>query len=636
MRFSIRLKVSAFTCCATLLVGGTISLYSVYHWRQQVFAAFATEVREIASVISEALVDDLYFLDLRSMRHRLRSLRANRNVRYIYVTDKQGRVLVDGTAENRLRNQKLTDAVSERMLLAKGWTSQVEDGVFKIGGPIFTPDGGRIGHLHVGFSLDATYRIIQDTTLTSLYITFACLGIGVLLAYVVATHFSRPIWSMVNVARQIGAGRLGTRIEIERNDELGTLAESINQMAGQLQRQLHRLAALHDVNVAITSTLDPKTVLELLVEKIDAILPYECIPAVRLLNKENGELERVAYKTFNESEWNTRVFRPGRGLAGVVFATKAPLAVLNVQTDPRRQNPEAARKRGLVSYLGIPLIAKGEVMGILTIYTRKEHRFGAEEIEFLTTLAGRAAVAIHNAQLYEQVRSGQDQLRTLSHRLAEAQESERRTISRELHDEIGQGLTALKLNLDMSLRTPPHVARANLTEAQGLANELIGRVRDLSLRLRPAMLDDLGLLPTLVWHCKRYGARTQVRIHLEHGGLERRFPQEVATAAYRIVQEALTNVVRHSGAAEVVVRLWGNEDSLSIDVEDQGAGFDLHSLRSAGSTSGLSGMRERASSLGGQLTVESSPGKGTRITAILPLVQDEQEAAMAGQEANVQ
>jgi signal transduction histidine kinase len=300
------------------------------------------------------------------------------------------------------------------------------------------------------------------------------------------------------------------------------------------------------------------------------------------------------------------------------------MMLVDARTDPRTPDPEFFRKTGMVSYLGVPLIARGEILGVLSFFTKEKHKFTTEEVEFLSTLAGHAAIAIDNAQLFEQVRAGEGQLRILSRRLAEAQEAERRTISRELHDEIGQALTALKLNLDMSARLPAETARTNLNEAQALANELIGRVRDLSLRLRPAMLDDLGLLPTLVWHCKRYAAQTKVRVHLQHSGLETRFPPDVATAAYRIVQEALTNVVRHSGAVEAVVRLWGNEDTLSIDVEDQGAGFDLHALRSPGSTSGLSGMRERAFSLGGKLTVESSPGKGTRLTATLPLGNETQ------------
>ncbi|MGH7831698.1 MAG: GAF domain-containing protein, partial [Candidatus Binatia bacterium] len=456
------------------------------------------------------------------------------------------------------------------------------------------PDGGRVGHLHVGFSLEATNQIIRDTTQTSLYITGVCLGIGVLLAFVVATHFSRPIWSIVRASKEIGDGKLGTRLQIRNNDELGALADSINQMAARIQRQLHRLGALHDVNVAVTSSLDPKTVLDLLVEKIDAILPYDCMPVARLLNKETGDLEPVACRNMDEQEWKQRIVKPGRGLASVVFKTKAPLAVVNVQKDPRRYNPEAARRRGLVSFLGIPLIVKGEVLGMLSIYTKEERLFREAEIDFLTTLASRAAIAIHNAQLYEQVREGQEQLRALSHRLAETQEVERRTISRELHDEIGQALTALKLNLDMSLRAPPYIARTNLSEAQALANELIGRVRDLSLRLRPAMLDDLGLLPTLLWHCKRYAARTKVRVHLDHSGLDTQFSPDVATAAYRIVQEALTNVARHSGASEASVRLSGNSENLLILVADQGSGFHLNTVRSRGSTSGLSGMRERA------------------------------------------
>lgn len=210
-------------------------------------------------------------------------------------------------------------------------------------------------------------------------------------------------------------------------------------------------------------------------------------------------------------------------------------------------------------------------------------------------------------------------LQALPRRLLQLQEAERRHLARELHDEIGGLLTGLNLTLELSPHLRGDELAANLRQARRLIADLAGRMRDLSLRLRPTMLDDLGLLPALLWHFERYTAQTRVRVHFEHDGLGRRLPTEVETAAYRIVQEALTNVARHAGTEEVAVRALFDRDRLFIQVEDHGAGFDAGRALAAGTSSGLSGMMERAALLGGGLDVESAPGRGTCLTAELPL-----------------
>ena len=208
----------------------------------------------------------------------------------------------------------------------------------------------------------------------------------------------------------------------------------------------------------------------------------------------------------------------------------------------------------------------------------------------------------------------------LSRRLLQLQETERRAIARELHDEIGQMLTALRLLLTFKPGLPQGKLLSRVTDARSVVQNLFDRVRALALDLRPAMLDELGLLGSLPGLIRRYTKRTNIRIRFDHSGLvAKRFPQEVETAAYRIVQEALTNVVRHAGVSRATVSLRADSRTLCVRIEDAGRGFDPMGTRSDSST-GLIGMQERARLLSGSLSIDSAPGNGTRVTAVLPIV----------------
>ncbi len=217
-------------------------------------------------------------------------------------------------------------------------------------------------------------------------------------------------------------------------------------------------------------------------------------------------------------------------------------------------------------------------------------------------------------------------LEDLSRQLVQAQETERRTIARELHDEVGQTLTALRLTLDVARQQAGDAdvsgILTSLTRVSSMVETLQMRVRTLSFALRPSALDDQGLLPAVLLHCDQYMAHTPVRVQITHSGVGgRRFPPEVETTAYRVVQESLTNVARHAGVAAAIVRLWADEDVLGVQIEDAGQGFAVDPALSAMNSGGLSGMRERVKLLRGDFALESAPGSGTRVTAELPLRQ---------------
>lgn len=275
-------------------------------------------------------------------------------------------------------------------------------------------------------------------------------------------------------------------------------------------------------------------------------------------------------------------------------------------------------EHGYRSSLNLPLRGTHRVTGMLSLNWRRPGAGNAAQLPLLGQIADAVALATEKHQLFEQVRLGHERLRALSHRLLEVQEAERRHIARELHDEIGQYLTGLKLVLESVERDGPELRR-RLGEAQQLVEDLVARVRELSLDLRPAMLDDLGLLPALLWLFDRYTVQTGVRVNFEHTGLEGRLPHDVETATYRIVQEALTNVARYAGVREVSVRARAEHDALRLSVTDWGTGFQPKRVLAARLTGGLAGIRERVLLLGGSLAVDSAPGAGTRLSAVLPL-----------------
>jgi PAS domain S-box-containing protein len=266
------------------------------------------------------------------------------------------------------------------------------------------------------------------------------------------------------------------------------------------------------------------------------------------------------------------------------------------------------------------LVASGERIEADTIRTRKDgSRVHVSMVRVPVSVAGGKLGTYSIFADITERRRAEDELKSYPRRLIETQEAEGQRIARELHDEVGQTLTSVGMMLQTSRSLPPDQGGLRIDESQSLLRELIGKVRDLALDLRPAMLDDFGLGAALEWLVQRYSEQTGVRVDFESSGLDdRRFRSEIEIAAYRIVQEALTNVARHAQVREARVRVTVTGDTLRVEIEDRGAGFDPRLVRTARTTVGLAGMRERASILGGRLSIESAPGKGVRVIGELP------------------
>lgn len=365
--------------------------------------------------------------------------------------------------------------------------------------------------------------------------------------------------------------------------------------------------------------------------------------ACRLLGEHLG-VDRAYYVEVNEAERYARVEREylrgdSPSLAGVFRLAEYGWIVPHLQrgetvvvadTTAADIVPEADRAAMaailIAAHISTPLAKAGALVGALCVTERVPRAWSVADAELVRETAERIWAAVERARaeaalreeraaLAGRVAAATAELRAVSGRLVVVQEEERRHLARELHDEIGQQLTGLDLQLGAA-RGNGEADGSALAEAGAIAREPTARVRELSMDLRPAALDSLGLLPALLWHLACYESRTSVVVDLRHQGLDRRLPPAVEIVAYRLVQEALTNVARHAGVDTATVQLLAADGALFLTVRDGGRGFDPAATPGLG---GLGGLRERVALLGGTLDIESAPGAGTIVTAELPL-----------------
>ena len=232
---------------------------------------------------------------------------------------------------------------------------------------------------------------------------------------------------------------------------------------------------------------------------------------------------------------------------------------------------------------------------------------------------------VESQRKYEEVARAKNEMERLSARLLNVQEEERRGLSRELHDGIGQTLTALRIEVShfqSNKLLMDEDVRERWNRAKRLAEDAVRTVRDISLLLRPSLLDDLGLEPALRWQTEDFGRRTGITCHFNAESLQEQIPDAWKTCVFRIVQEAIHNCEKHAAPRTVRVAIRQDAEQLIVDVEDDGCGFDLHGKSAPQGTGlGIVGMRERAAMLGGSLHIQSSPGRGTKLTVHLPLTR---------------
>jgi signal transduction histidine kinase len=398
---------------------------------------------------------------------------------------------------------------------------------------------------------------------------------------------------------------------------------------------VHAVATIFELISAISSTLTLDDILARVTEKTAQIIGADSC-AISLWNRENDTV--VVLADFispdviipKDDIYDVGVAYPLTNFPATarVLHQRVPLIIDVDHPVADKAEQDLLKVFRWTGVLMVPMLYKDQAIGLMELYVDQGRlvRFTEDKVKLCQALANQAAIAIENGRLFSELERQREALRQLSLRLVNTQEEERRRLSRELHDELGQALTALKINLDLARRNLPVDAPAklqrSLEEASQLAIHTQERARGLSLALRPTILDDLGLVPALRWELDCYEQRTGLTVYFRADLAEVVLSPELEITLYRIISEALTNVARHACARHSWVLLQAQDHHIAATIEDDGIGFDaIRWFDSPGArhSLGLVSMRERAQLLGGSLSITSKPNCGAKIQVQFPI-----------------
>jgi PAS domain S-box-containing protein len=391
--------------------------------------------------------------------------------------------------------------------------------------------------------------------------------------------------------------------------------------------QQNRKAAeiLSSASVDLAQTLDIQMVMETILDYVQFVLPSDVAFVILSEGEERYRIRAVRAGEDRQALREALLDQPIDMLSDPIvrsYFAKYENTYIPDSREISGWHPPLALG-SMNCWLGIPLESMGKILGIVVSANATPHAFARNQIQLLEAVIKQAVVALQNAWLFEQVRSGHERLQQLSRHLVEIQENERKYIARELHDETSQSLTSLKIGLQViEQKAAGHQQLLEQVERlKSLADETLESLHRLAVNLRPASLDHLGLADALTGLIESIKQRAGITAHFKTMGAERAtvMSNEMETSIYRIVQESLTNVIRHAQAAHVDIILEWQDEKVVVIVEDDGIGIDMQKTRESGHL-GLIGMQERAEMLGGRLLVDSTPRVGTTLVVEIPYV----------------
>lgn len=528
-------------------------------------------------------------------------------------------------------------------------SSQVEPDVLAFA-PLSTAPWGIAIWQSEGEVLGPTRDLQRALVLVSAFAILAALGMVGIGSRVVV----QPVRDLTAASRRISRGDLESPVDSAGPAEVGELARAFDEMRARLRESLNsleqtkaelecrvqqrtrELSGLLEVSKVLASSLELRELLSLVARKTPEVLPLADAGFVALYDERSGRLSVRAHWGYHPSIVHFSPL-PGEGIAGRVFQNGKPelvssaedvrQAISSLDVENRAWLTQARQGHShSASIVALPLMVQSKATGAMLLeHHRGDREFSPSDLRLAQALADQLAVAVANAMLYQEL-SEKERLRgELLDKVIGAQEEERRRIARELHDDTCQSLAALSISLEQlsqNLPEPAQAARENLSRLKGQVRDTIQEVRTMALNLRPSLLDDLGLKLAIDWYATEQMGPRGLEVTLDLEGAPEGLSPALETVLFRITQEALNNVIKHSGADCATVRLSSGERQVILEVEDDGLGFEVDRVLGPDrprNSLGLHGMMERATLSGGKLLISSAPGRGTKVRAELPL-----------------
>ncbi|MGQ9627104.1 MAG: GAF domain-containing sensor histidine kinase [Anaerolineae bacterium] len=395
------------------------------------------------------------------------------------------------------------------------------------------------------------------------------------------------------------------------------MTSSWNQ--SNIEKRTTALEALLEISRQLTSELDLENLLRQIINAAVEVLDGTS-GSLLVWDPTDDSLVFAVTRGEESKKLENKRISTREGIAGWVFSLRQPVIVDDVRNDGRFSAiiDESLGYR-TTSLIGVPLIAKGERIGVIEILNKKSgEKFDELDLEILTALANQAAIAIRNARLYLALREERD-------RIMDLEEEVHHRLARELHDGPAQTLASMIMSLDFiekAMERDREAVRQELNALRESVARYLQQVRTLLFEMRPIILETQGLEEALRTYVERLRQTEDLAIHLSIKGLEKRLPQKVEEMCFGVVQEAFNNIKKHAKARNVWLSVERAGERLTLEVKDDGVGFDLREVGqdyARRGSLGLLNIRERAETVGGQVSIKSRPGKGTSIKMTVPL-----------------
>ncbi|RMF05080.1 MAG: HAMP domain-containing protein [Chloroflexi bacterium] len=638
---SIRYKLLGMVLAAILLLGLAVTFQTQAELARDLRQSLEERGVALARDLSEDATDLILTQNIFGLNQEIRAtLETNPDVRYVFILNPQGQVVAH-SFPNRLPPDLLT---ANLLPPNQPWQAQIlnsEEGLITdVVAPIFD---GKLGVVRLGLSHNRLEAMVNEAARRLLFITLGALLVGGVTVLLLTRVLTRPIFDLVTAARAVGQGNLTLRPPVRMSDEVGELTAAFNTMTedlvrsrDNLLRQNRQLTALNSVAQAISGGHSLEEVLDAALESVLpalgcsagwVLLNYGDPPAPQIMAEcgiSNSFLKREAAPETEPCRC-IKILQAKEDWQQPILRAECP----RLQRAQAQNDPEARFDR----HLSVPMVSHGRPLGILNLALTAGQSFSPEQVELAGAIGRQVGVAVdaelHRRRLVDELARREALRGQLLERVLAAQEEERRRIARELHDQYAQALTALSMGIEATeraLREDQAPLKSQLDVVKELASHSLDRTYELIFDLRPTTLDDLGLAPAIRWYAENRLEPLGVSVHLETEGLRRRLSPQIETACYRVVQEALLNVAKHARNARVNIRLAVQNKHLCGEVADNGPGFDLASMQQFevnGRGMGLLGMQERLALLGGQLHIDTAPGRGTRVSLEIPLENQE-------------